>query len=158
MRRGQLDVGTVAEALPAKGFDVTHLWAEPVYVAMPDSDPLADQKALRWDDLRDRHFVVTDLPTGDFAKDYLMRNLQTSPEDLQMKQLSVTRESLMQIVAHGDSVTMAGSAHVRHGLPGIAFRLIEDAVLRYGAVHPRGAPHRKSRAPAGAGKVFLGAR
>jgi DNA-binding transcriptional LysR family regulator len=142
VRRGQLDVGIVAEALPAKGFDVTHLWAEPVYVAMPNGDPLADQKALRWDDLRHRHFVVTDLPTGDFAKNYLMRHLQTSPGDLQIEQLSVTRESLMQIVAHGDGVTIAGSAHVRHGLPGIVFRLIEDAVLRYGAVHPRGALHR----------------
>jgi DNA-binding transcriptional LysR family regulator len=142
VRRGQLDVGVVAEASPGKGFDVTHLWAEPVYVALPDGDPLADQKALRWYDLRDRHFVVTDLPTGDFAKGYLMRNLQTSPGDLQIEQLSVTRESLMQIVAHGDGVTIAGSAHVRHGLPGIAFRLIEDAVLRYGAVHPRGALHR----------------
>ena len=142
VRRGQLDIGVVAEASPGKGFDVTHLWAEPVYAALPDGDPLADQKALRWDDLRDRHFVVTDLPTGDFAKGYLMRNLQTSPGDLQIEQLSVTRESLMQIVAHGDGVTIAGSAHVRHGLPGIAFRLIEDAVLRYGAVHPRGALHR----------------
>ena len=109
---------------------------------MRDGDPLADQKALRWDDLRHRHFVVTDLPTGDFAKNYLIRNLQTSPGDLQIEQLSVTRESLMQIVAHGDGVTIAGSAHVRHGLPGIVFRLIEDAVLRYGAVHPRGALHR----------------
>jgi DNA-binding transcriptional LysR family regulator len=142
VRRGQLDVGIVAEAMPAKGFDVTHLWAEPVYVAMPDGDPLADQKALRWDDLRDRHFVVTDLPTGDFAKNYLMRNLQTSSRELQIEQLSVTRESLMQIVAHGDGFTIAGSAHVRHGLPGIAFSLIEDAVLRYGAVYARGAPHR----------------
>ena len=142
VRRGQLDVGVVAEASPGKGFDVTHLWAEPVYVALPDGDPLADQKALRWDDLRDRHFVVTDLPTGDFAKGYLMRNLQTSTGDLQIEQLSVTRESLMQIVAHGDGVTIAGSGHVRHGLPGIAFRRIEDAVLRYGAVHPRGALHR----------------
>jgi DNA-binding transcriptional LysR family regulator len=46
VRRGQLDVGIVAEAMPGKGFDVTHLWAEPVYVAISDGDPLADQKAV----------------------------------------------------------------------------------------------------------------
>jgi DNA-binding transcriptional LysR family regulator len=68
VRRGQLDVGVVAEAMPAKGFDVTRLWNEPVYVALPDGDPLADPNALRWDDLNGRHFVVTDLPTGDFAR------------------------------------------------------------------------------------------
>jgi DNA-binding transcriptional LysR family regulator len=142
VRRRQLDIGVVAEASPGKGYDVTHLWAEPVYVAVPKGDPLADQKALRWDDLRHRHFLVTDLPTGDFAKGYLMRNLQASSGDLQIEQLSVTRESIMQIVAHGDGITIAGSGHVRHGVPGIAFRLIEDAVLRFGAVHPRGVLHR----------------
>lgn len=57
VRRGQLDVGIVAEASPGRGYDVMHLWNEPVYLAMPESDPLADQKALRWDDLRDRHLA-----------------------------------------------------------------------------------------------------
>ena len=45
----------------------------------------------------------------------------------------------MQIVAHGGGITIAGSAHVRFGHSGITFRLIEDAMLRYGAVHPGGA-------------------
>jgi DNA-binding transcriptional LysR family regulator len=142
VRRGQLDVGVVAEASPGRGYAMMHLWNEPVHLAMPDNDPLADQKAVRWRDLRGRHCVVTDLPTGDFARDYLERHLKTPPNGLRVEQLSVSRESLMQIVAHGGGVTVAGSALVRLGLPGIAFRLIEDAVLRYGAVHPRGALHR----------------
>jgi len=135
VRRGQLDVGVVAEASPGRGYAMTHLWDEPVYLAMPESDPLAALKAVRWCDLRDRHFVVTDLPTGDFAKDYLARHLQAPRKALCIEQLSVTRESLMQIVAHGGGVTIAGSAHVRFGLSGITFRLIGDAMLRYGAVH-----------------------
>jgi DNA-binding transcriptional LysR family regulator len=138
VRRGQLDVGIVAEVSPDHGYAITNLWAEPVYLAMPDEDPLADKKALRWADLRDRHFLVTDLPTGNFAKDYLMRHLQTSGADSRIEQLSVTRESLMQIVAYGGGVTIAGSAYVRFSHRGITFRLIEDAMLRYGAVHSSG--------------------
>jgi len=41
----------------------------------------------------------------------------------------------MQIVAYGGGVTIAGSAHARLGLSGITFRPIEEAVLRYRAVH-----------------------
>jgi DNA-binding transcriptional LysR family regulator len=139
VRRGQLDVGVVAEASPGRGYAMTHLWNEPVYLAMAESDPLADRKAVRWCDLRNHHFVVTDLPTGDFAKAYLERQLMAPRDALRIEQLSVTRESLMQIVAHGGGVTIAGSAHVRFGHSGITFRLIEDAMLRYGAVHSSGA-------------------
>jgi DNA-binding transcriptional LysR family regulator len=138
VRRGQLDLGVVAEASPGRGYAMIHLWDEPVYLAVPESDPLADRRAVRWCDLRDRHFVVTDLPTGDFAKAYLKRQLPTSRADQRIEQLPVTRESLMQIVAHGGGVTLAGSAHIQLGLPGIAFRLIEDAILRYSAVYSSG--------------------
>lgn len=135
VRRGQLDVGVVVEASPGRGYAVTHLWDEHVYLAMPEGDPLADQETVRWSELGNRHFVVTDLPTGQFAKDYLRRHLEAPPDALRIEQLSVTRESLMQIVAHGGGVTLASSAHVRLGLSGITFRLIEGAILRYGAVH-----------------------
>jgi DNA-binding transcriptional LysR family regulator len=138
VRRGQLDVGVVVEASPGRGYEVTDLWNEHVYLAMPDGDPLADQKTVQWRDLGKRHFVVTDLPTGYFAKDYLRRHLKAPHDALRIEQLSVTRESLMQIVAHGGGVTLAGSAHVRFGHSGITFRLIEDALLRYGAVHSSG--------------------
>lgn len=138
VRRGQLDLGVVAEVSPGRGYAMIHLWDEPVYLAVPESDPLADRRAVQWCDLRDRHFVVTDLPTGDFAKAYLERQLPTLRADRRIEQLPVTRESLMQIVAHGGGVTLAGSAHTQLGLPGIAFRLIEDAILRYSAVYSSG--------------------
>jgi DNA-binding transcriptional LysR family regulator len=138
VRRGQLDVGVVAEASIGRGYTVTHLWTEPVYLAMPESDPLADLKAVRWCDLGDRNFVVTDLPTGNFAKAYLKQHLQAPRDAVRIEQLSVTRESLMQIVAHGGGVTIAGSAHVRFGASGIAFRPIENATLSICAIYSNG--------------------
>lgn len=142
VRRAQLDVGVVAEASPGRGYAMAQLWNEPVYLAMAESDPLAEKETVRWCEVRKRHFVVTDLPTGDFAKAYLQRHLQTPRDALRIEQLSVTRESLMQIVAHGGGVTIAGSAHARLGLSGLTFRLIEDAMLRYGAVYPTGSLQR----------------
>lgn len=142
VRRRQLDVGVVAEASPGNGYKLLHLWNEPVFLAMPTSDPLARQTTLRWEDIRDRHFVVTDLPTGKFAKRYLNQNLGARAADHRIEQLAVTRESLMQIVAHGGGVSIASSAHIRLGISDIAFRLIEDAVLRFDAVHAWGSVHR----------------
>lgn len=142
VRRGHLDVGVVAGASPSRGLNVASLWSEPLYLVLPDGDPLADQMTVSWCDLRDKHFVVTDLPTGDFAKAYLERHLGARPHNPPIERLSVTRESLMQIVAHGGGVTIAGSAHARLKLSGVTFRLIEDAILRYGAVHASGPLHR----------------
>lgn len=138
VRRGQIDVGVVAEAAPGRGYALSPLWTDPVFLALPEGDALAVQQAIRWHDLRHRHFVLTDLPTGDFAKSYLERHLKVPSATPRIEQLSVTRESLMQIVVHGGGVTIAGSAHTRLGLPGITFRRIEGATLRYGAVHSTG--------------------
>jgi DNA-binding transcriptional LysR family regulator len=154
VRRGQLDVGVVAEAARGRGYGVTRLWNEPVYLAMPESDPLAHQSVVRWGDLRDRHFVVTDLPTGNFAKEYLKRHLGAPPNEPRIEQLSVTRESLMQVVAHSGGVTIAGSAHVRLGLSGITFRPIEDAILRFEAVHARSPLHRDLESFLSVAKTF----
>lgn len=44
VRRGQLDIGVVAEAPPGQGYAITHLWDEPVYLAMPEGDPLATRR------------------------------------------------------------------------------------------------------------------
>jgi len=65
VRRRQLDVGFVADESPADCHEMTNLWEEPVYLAMPSGDPLAERAVVRWADLQERHFLVTDLPTGD---------------------------------------------------------------------------------------------
>ncbi|NJO32362.1 MAG: LysR family transcriptional regulator [Rhodospirillales bacterium] len=138
VRRGQIDVGIVCEASPSRGCVLQPLWSEQVYLVIPECDPLADREVIRWRDLGSRQFVVTDLPTGHFAKAYLRQHLRISKGALQVDQLNVTRESIMQIVAHGGGITIAGSAHARLGIPGVAFRLIQGAMLRYAAVYSGG--------------------
>lgn len=142
VRRCELDLGVVIEASVGRGYCMTHLWDEPVYLAMADSDPLAARTSVQWSDLADRHFVVTGMPTGDFALAFLEKNLGTGHSGQHVEQLPVTRESLMQIVAQGGGLTIAGSAHARSALPGVTFRVVEDAILRYTAVHSSGSFNR----------------
>ncbi len=135
VRRGQLDVSIVPDREPKGDCGLTPLWEEPVFLAMSEDDPLSETSMVEWADLHDRHFVVTNLPTGDFARDYLKRQIAALGRDLRVEQLPVTRESLMPIIAQGGVLTIAGSAHARSKLDGVTFRPIKDAILRYVAVH-----------------------
>jgi len=142
VRQRHLDLGIVANATTGKGYELVHLWNEPVYLAMPEADPLAGRKLIHWEDLRSRHLLVTDLPTGHFAKSYLDENLAGLSVDVRVDQLAVTRESLMQIVAHGDGVAFAVSAQISLSLSGLVFCRIANAVLKYSLAHARHAAHK----------------
>ena len=63
-------------------------------------------------------------------------------DGLLIEQLEVTRESLLQLVSNGHGIALATTAHVRLGLEGLVFRLIEDAVLPYSAAYSKGPAHR----------------
>lgn len=142
VRRGLIDVGVVAQAQPGRGYNLLPLWDEPVYAAFRSDDPLVQQQSLRWADLRDRHFLVTDSPTGACARRLLMSNGFGEFDGLLIEQLEVTRESLLQLVSNGHGIALATTAHVRLGLEGLVFRLIEDAVLPYSAAYSKGPAHR----------------
>ncbi|QMW23210.1 LysR family transcriptional regulator [Sandaracinobacteroides saxicola] len=142
LRRRQLDVAVLTNVSAVRGYQIMNLWKEFLYLAMADSDILTARDKICWNDLRNRHFVVTDLPTGDFAKRYLQQMLEGRSDELDIEQLSVTRESLMQIVAQGGGVTIVGSAHSRFDFAGISFRPIDTAPLSYAAMHASGSSSR----------------
>lgn len=142
VRRGQIDVGIVAEPLRGKGYEITHLWVEALHLAMPATHPLAQLEAIGWQDLRNIRILLTDLPTGDFAMKFLRQRLSDRAVNARIEQLPVTRASLLQIVADGDGVTLAGSGLMRLRLSGLVFRRLADATLSFGAVHPRDVIHK----------------
>jgi DNA-binding transcriptional LysR family regulator len=142
VRRSQLDIAIVAEVDRNAQCDVVALWDEPVYLAMPKDDPLFDRQRLCWADVQTRHFVFADQPSSAFVRSYLVRSLTGYSTGPDIEQLPVNAPSLMQIVAHRGGVTIAGSAEARIGLPGIACRPIDNAVLHFGAVYLKGSLNR----------------
>jgi DNA-binding transcriptional LysR family regulator len=145
MSRRELDIAFVVETPPEAGMPCVHLWDEPVYLAVPTGHPLAERQSIEWHDLLDCEMFVSNMPTGDFATAYVHERLRAIGEPPALQQLSVTRESLLQIVAHGSGVTISSSAYVRLAFPGVLFRPIRDAGLPYHAVVPRGTVHRHAR-------------
>ena len=75
VRQNKLDVAFLTGSPPANDYDIAHLWNERVYVAMPDSDELAKGREIRWEDIRNRHFVVSEAPPGSEIHDYLVKHL-----------------------------------------------------------------------------------
>lgn len=136
VRRAQLDLAFVAEAAPGNGLELLHLWEEPVYIAMSATNRLAEKTSLSWNDLRDSQCVVTSLATGEFAARLLQRHIADPSGAFRVERLAVTRESLMQIVAHGGEVTLSCSGDIRLGVAGVVFRPIRKSVLRFGAAYP----------------------
>lgn len=136
--QGDIDAGVVAAVSPAQGYELMHLWDEPVYLAMAAGDALAAQSSVQWSDLLGRTFLVTTLPTGVFAARYLAEAFGKLGEDVRIERLPITRESLMQLVALGNDLALASSAHMRLAPVGIAFRPIEGAIVPCSLVYPIG--------------------
>lgn len=133
IRRGQLDLGFVAETRTEEGFTLTNLWRESVCIAMSKADPLAERGTVTWDDVGDRHFVVINTGADSTAAGYLFGRLRERGYVPNIERQSVTRESLMHIVASGGGLTITSSSLIGLGPSGVIFRPIEGEVLQISA-------------------------
>ena len=135
VRRGQMDVGFVTEIPPGAGYELMHLWNEPIYVAMSVEDALAGRETVTWNDVANRHFIVTDMAPGPDAANYIRRHIEARGHPPRIERQAVTRESLLHIVSNGSGVTIVGSTVTGLGFPDVVFRPIEGAVLEFSAAH-----------------------
>ncbi|MBR7518746.1 hypothetical protein KC217_24075, partial [Mycobacterium tuberculosis] len=66
---------------------------------MAEADELAVLPEIRWQDLQDRQFVVSETQSGSDIRDFLVRHLATRVHSPRIEQHAVHRDTLMQIVA-----------------------------------------------------------
>jgi DNA-binding transcriptional LysR family regulator len=60
----QLDVVFVMGEPVARDCDVARLWNERVFVVLPDTHALCDKDAIKWEDLKTEHFILTRSEVG----------------------------------------------------------------------------------------------
>lgn len=75
IRQHRLDVAFLTGMPMVDGCEVCHLWNERVYVVLSRNDELAGREEVDWNDLRGRHFVVSEAQPGPEIHDYLVKNL-----------------------------------------------------------------------------------
>lgn len=129
IRQRQLDIAFLFGMPDADGCEMAHLWNERIYVAMAEADDLASRNEIDWDDLHGRQFVVTEIAPGPQIRDYLEQRLGESGDTPLIESQAVYRDSLMQIVASSQRLTLVRQAFTEIGFPGITYRQIVDEMV-----------------------------
>jgi len=128
------DVAFLPHPEKAEGCDSCCLWEERLFAAMAQDDPLAGQEIVTWDDLRDRHFIFSELPPGPEILDDLNERLVGFGVLLKADLLAVYRDTVMRVFANGSDVTVIGEARASPQIPGVACRPIAGESLFFHAV------------------------
>lgn len=137
VRYHRLDIAFLTGVPLADGCEVAHLWNERVYVAMATDHELADKVELTWSDLRDRRFIISEAQSGTEIGDYLVKNLAQLGYHPDIQAHAVYRDTLMQIVAKGEVLTLTSEATIAAHFPGIVYRQLAGEILPFYGVWAR---------------------
>ncbi|MGD9925442.1 MAG: LysR family transcriptional regulator [Pseudorhodoplanes sp.] len=130
----RIDIAFLTGPPDVAGCDVAHLWNERVFVALPQDDELADQDEISWDDLRGRHFIVSEADPGPEIHDYLVRHLATFGHHPSVDRHGVGRDNLIQLVALGRQLTLTSEATTAAHFPGVVYRPLATETLPFCAI------------------------
>lgn len=134
IRQLRMDVAFLTGTPVAEDCEVVPLWSERVYVAMASNDQLAAKGELFWTDLRARQFVVSEEQSGPEIHDYLVKHLSDLGRSPSVHRHAVYRDTLMQIVAKSQSLTLTSEATIATQFPGVVYRPLAGELLPFSAV------------------------
>lgn len=134
IQQHRLDIAFLTGAPAVEGCDLAHLWNERVYVVMSCRHELNGKEEVGWSDLRDREFMVSEAPPGPEIHDYLVKHLAELGHSPRVLQHAVYRDTLMQIVANGHSLTLTSEATIAAQFPGVVYRPLAGEILPFCAV------------------------
>lgn len=118
---GRLDVAFVTGVRTQQGCETERLWNEDIFVALPNSHPLAKLAAVAWEDLRKEPFLVTAEAAGPDIEDFLVRRLSTDGFRPRISVQRVGRENLLNMVAKGFGLTLTTNSTLGAVYPGVVF-------------------------------------
>ncbi|MFG1412009.1 LysR family transcriptional regulator [Tardiphaga sp. 862_B3_N4_1] len=134
IQQNRLDVAFLTGTPAVEGCDVTHLWNERIYVAMSIAHEFAGKAEIKWSDLRGQAFIVSEAQSGPEIHDYLVKHLSEPSYSPDIQHHAVYRDTLMQIVAGGHSLTLTSEATVAAQFPGVVYRPLAGEILPFCAV------------------------
>jgi DNA-binding transcriptional LysR family regulator len=134
VRLHKLDVAFVTGAPKLSDCDAAEFWTERVFVVLPENHGLVRRDSLRWDDLRDETFIISEGDPGPEIHDFLIKHLADLGVHPAIERHRVGRDNLMQIVSLGRGVTLTSEATIATLFPGVAYRLLEGETLPFCAV------------------------
>lgn len=134
IQKHRLDIAFLTGEPPAEGCDSTQLWNERVFVVLPMNDALSRSRAISWEDLRNRHFIVSETDPGPEIHDYLVKHLADLGFRPSIECHAVGRDNLMTLVAMGQGLTLTSEATIAARFPGVVFRPLAKEILPFCAI------------------------
>tara|TARA_R110000824_G_scaffold24090_3_gene85355 strand:+ start:11214 stop:12149 length:936 start_codon:yes stop_codon:yes gene_type:complete len=130
----KLDIAFLTGSAAPPDCEGQHLWTERVFVVIPESDELAGYTELNWDDLRQRHFIVSRTYPGPEIHDFLVKHLSLLGYHPSVEYCSVGRDNLMQLVSLGKGLTLTSEATTGTTFPRVVYRLLAGEELPFCAI------------------------
>lgn len=134
IRHYKLDIAFLTAATAPLDCEGQHLWTERVFVVLPNTDALAIRTEIAWDDLRHRHFIVSQTDPGPEIHDYLVKHLARLGHHPSVEYCAVGRDNLMQLVSLGKGLTLTSEATTGTTFPGVVYRPLSGEALPFCAI------------------------
>ena len=127
LRADQLDIAFVAGAPDLPDCHSRRIWHEPLVAVLPANHALAERDSVAWDDLAEESFIVRHSGTGPQAYEHILLRMAGRWLDAPaIMRCDVERCTLMQMIAQGFGVSIAGEAAGLIDIPGVTFRPFHD--------------------------------
>ena len=97
---------------------------EPIYIAVPEDDPLSDQRRLSWDDVIEARFLVSVADRSPEIHEYLNRRFAELGRRPRITRHRLGREGIMNLVGLGFGVSLVAENWCGVQYPGVTFRLV----------------------------------
>jgi len=130
VRKSQLDVAFVLGVPNLPSCEVTQLWTEHIFVALPQGHILCDCSEITWESLRDEKVILCQSELGAAIHDRLIMRLAQLGYSPWIERFDVGREALMHLVALGLGVSFTSEATVATQFPEVTFRPIAGDAAR----------------------------
>ncbi|MFC4734829.1 LysR family transcriptional regulator [Salipiger abyssi] len=134
IRKLNLDIAFLTGTRPWPGCERAMMWSEGVFAVLPEYHVLANRAAVRWHDLGDEIFIVSEAAPGQEIYDYLVKNLAELGWHPEIQVQSVSRDTLLPLVALGRGLTLISEAMTVATYPGVVYRPIRGECLPFSAV------------------------
>lgn len=142
---GTLDVALVSGRQNASQIHRRELWTEPLVIALSASHPFSEAESVSWTQLASETFIVRQGGAGAQVYDHVACRIGERRIAPRIQRRDVERDTLMQIIAEGEGITLTCQSAGDLPLSGVRFLPISDEPepARYSAIW---SPHNRNPA------------
>lgn len=133
---GSLDIAFVLGRSDTPQCHARELWQEPMVIALPTAHPLASRESVVWSNLSGETFLVRHGGAGPQVHEHVVRRISELAIAPRIRRCDVERDTLMQMIAEGDGITLTCASAGSVAFPGVHFMAIADEPepARYSAI------------------------